>query len=96
VNAARRARLTGKRTASNRPKAEKVGESYSASAAPPLVLRWRDSRSRHDVLAARVLAKCSFDPTDQPSSVPKRAIAAHRSPNTLKHDMITKTAYFDG
>jgi hypothetical protein len=25
--------------------------------------------------------ECSFDPTDQPSYVPKRAIAAHRSPN---------------
>ena len=34
------------------------------------------------------------DPTDQPSYVPKRAIAAHRSPNTLKDNMITKTAYF--
>ncbi|HXO50493.1 MAG TPA: hypothetical protein VN888_05580, partial [Mycobacterium sp.] len=28
------------------------------------------------------------------SYVPKRAIAAHRSPNTLKHNMITKPAYF--
>jgi hypothetical protein len=34
------------------------------------------------------------DPTDQPSYVPKRAIAAYRSPNTLTHNMITKTAYF--
>ena len=40
--------------------------------------------------------ECSFDPTDQPSYVPKRAIAAHRSPNTLKHNMITKAAYFTG
>ena len=31
-----------------------------------------------------------FDPTDQPSYVTKRAIAAHRSPNMLKHNMITK------
>src|SRR3954467_2253468 len=38
--------------------------------------------------------ECSFDPTDQPSYVPKRAIAARRSPNTLKHNMITKTAHF--
>jgi hypothetical protein len=34
------------------------------------------------------------DPNDQPSYVPKSAIAAHRSPNTLKDNMITKTAYF--
>ena len=36
----------------------------------------------------------SFDPADQPSYVTKRAIAAHRSPNTLKHNIITKIAYF--
>jgi hypothetical protein len=38
----------------------------------------------------------SFDPTDEPSFVPKRAIVAHKSPNTLNHNMLTKTAKFDG
>jgi hypothetical protein len=49
-----------------------------------------------DVVSGRHAEKadCSFDPTDQPPYVPKRAIAARRSPNTLKHNMITKTAYF--
>ena len=44
--------------------------------------------------AKKARLNVSFDPTDQPSYVTKRAIAAHRSPNTLKHNMITKIAYF--
>ena len=43
--------------------------------------------------AKKARLNVSFDPTDQPSYVTKRAIAAHRSPNMLKHNMITKIAY---
>jgi len=44
--------------------------------------------------AKKARLNVSFDPTDQPSYVTKRAIAVHRSPNTSKHNMITKKAYF--